>query len=183
MHVDDCTIAASTTRLIEELKAGLNSHVEVTDLGELHWMLGIQVRRDREARTIHISQPSYIDSILRCFNFVDVKPLLTPMDTQVCLTSEQAPSTPSEFAMMCDVPYCEAVGTLNWAALATCPDIVFAIVTVAHFGANPGPAQWEAVKRIFRYLASTHDLCLSYGKTRRVLKGYTDANGSMAEDQ
>jgi hypothetical protein len=183
MHIDDCTIATSTARLVEELKAGLNCHVEVTDLGELHWMLGIQVWHDHEAQTIHISQPSYIDSILRRFNFVDVKLLSTPMDTQVCLTSEQAPSTPSEFAAMRDVPYREAIGVLNWAVLATRPDIMSAVATVAHFGANPGPAHWEAIKWIFHYLAGTHDLCLSYSETRRVLKGYADANGSMAEDR
>jgi hypothetical protein len=36
VHVDDCTIAASTARLIKELKARLSHHIEVTNLGELH---------------------------------------------------------------------------------------------------------------------------------------------------
>ena len=182
MHVDDCTIAASTARLVEDLKAGLSHHVKVTDLGELHWMLGIQIRCDHEARTISISQHSYIDSILRRYHFTDVKPLSTPMDTQVRLTSEQAPSTPSKFTAMRDMPYCEAVGTLNWAALTTRPDIAFTVATVARFGTNPGPTHWEAVKRIFRYLAGTCDLCLSYGETRCVLEGYMDADGLMAKD-
>ena len=44
VHVDDCTIAASNLHLIEEFKAGLCKHVEVTDLGELHWMLGVEIR-------------------------------------------------------------------------------------------------------------------------------------------
>jgi hypothetical protein len=35
VHVDDCTITASSMRLIEEFKAGLCKHVEVTDLSEL----------------------------------------------------------------------------------------------------------------------------------------------------
>ena len=46
----------------------------------------------------------------------------------------------AEFVVMCDVPYCEAVGALNWAALATHPDIAFAVATVACFLANPGMA-------------------------------------------
>ena len=41
VHVDNCTITASTVCLIEDLKAGLSHHIKVTDLGELHWMLGI----------------------------------------------------------------------------------------------------------------------------------------------
>jgi len=45
-NVDDCSIIATALRLIEELKAGLREHFEVTDLGELHWMLGIKIKRD-----------------------------------------------------------------------------------------------------------------------------------------
>ena len=75
------------------------------------------------------------------------------------------------------------VGALNWAALATRPDIAFAVATVARFASNPGIAHWEAVKRIFRYLAGTRDLWLSYGETRRALEGYADADGSMNEDR
>ncbi len=183
VHVDDCTIAASTPRLVTDFKAGLSKHVEVTDLGELHWMLGIEVKRDRVANTVHLSQRAYIDAILHRFNFTDLKPLSTPMDVQVKLTSEQAPVSAAEFAAMRDIPYCEAVGTLNWAALATHPNISFAVSTVARFTLNPGPVHWEAVKRIFRYLAGSRDLWLSYGETRRALIGYTDTDGSMAEDR
>jgi transposase InsO family protein len=183
VHVDDCTIAASSARLVEALKTGMRQHVEVTDLGELHWMLGIEVQRDRKAGTVHLSQRAYIDSILRRYHLDDLKPLSTPMDTQVRLSSEQSPKSAAEFAAMRDVPYREAVGALNWAALSTRPDIAFAVSTVARFAAEPGPAHWEAVKRIFRYLAGTRDLWLSYGETRRTLEGYADADGSMAEDR
>ncbi len=50
---------------------------------------------------------------------------------------------------MHDVPYRKAVSALNWAALATRPDIAFAVTTVAWFSANPGMAHWGTVKRIF----------------------------------
>jgi hypothetical protein len=89
----------------------------------------------------------------------------------------------AEFTMMHDVPYCEAVGALNWAALASRPDIVFAVATVACFSANPGMVHWNTVKRIFRYLAGTCDLWLSYGEMCCTLVGYADADGSMSEDR
>ena len=34
------------------------------DLGAVNWLLGIKIMRDSEARTILLSQESYIDSIL-----------------------------------------------------------------------------------------------------------------------
>jgi hypothetical protein len=65
-------------------------------------MLGIEVKRNWEAGTIHLSQCSYIDSILHCFNFADLKPLTTLMDVQAKLTSEQVPATAAEFAAVAD---------------------------------------------------------------------------------
>ena len=183
VHVDDCTIAASSIALIVTFKSELQKHVEVTDLGALHWLLGIEIKRDRDAGTIHLSQRSYIDSILRHFNFDDLKPASTPMETQVRLSSSQSPSSTNEIAVMRDVPYREAVGAVQWAALTTRPDISFAVSTVSRFSANPGPKHWEAVKRIFRYLKATRDLWLTYGGAERKLVGYADADGSMAEDR
>jgi hypothetical protein len=61
VHVDNCTIAASTKALVREVKSTLNKHVKVTDLGEVHWLLGIEVTCDREARTISLSQRAYIE--------------------------------------------------------------------------------------------------------------------------
>ena len=105
------------------------------------------------------------------------------MDTNVRLTTTQSPSTMAEFAQMHDIPYREAVGSLIYAALGTRPDIAFAIQTVSRFSTKPGPAHWEAVKRIFRYLKGTSELWLSYGMKNGKLTGYTDADGSMAEDR
>jgi hypothetical protein len=183
VHVDDCTITATNLKLINEFKAGLWKHVEVTDLSELHWMLGVEIKRDWRAGTIHMSQHAYIDSILRRYNFNELKPLSMPMDLVIRLTADQAPTTAAEHAIMCNKPYREAVGALNWATLATHPDIAFAVSTVARFAANPGIAHWEAVKRIYHYLAGTHDLWLTYGETRRVLEGYANTDGSMTEDR
>ena len=69
-----------------------------------------------------------------------MKPLSTPMDISFCLTSKQASASTSEHTIMYYVAYCEAVGALNWAALATCPDIAFAVTTVACFVSNPRPS-------------------------------------------
>jgi hypothetical protein len=130
-----------------------------------------------------LSQRSYIDSILRRYGFDDAKPVSTPMDVNIRLTSAQSPSTTEEFAKMRNIPYHEAVGSLMYASLGTRPDITFAVQTVSRFSSKPGIAHWEAVKRIFRYLKGTRDLWLTYGNTVKELEGYADADGSMAEDR
>ena len=59
VHVDDCTVVGSTLGDVEKVKNGVRSHVEVTDLGALHWILGI------EGQTLALSQRAYLDSIIR----------------------------------------------------------------------------------------------------------------------
>jgi reverse transcriptase-like protein len=181
--MDNCTIATSSAHLIEDFKASLCRHIEVTDLGALHWMLGIEIRHDQEVGTVHLSQHVYIDSILRRYHLTDLKPLSIPMDTFTQLMIEQAPMSIAEHAIMHDMPYRKAIGTLNWAALAIHPDIMFAVTTIICFTANPSPAHWDAIKCIYHYLAGTHDLWLLYRETRQALEGYTDADSSMAEDR
>ena len=98
VHVNDCTIAATSLNDIIELKARISEHVEISDLGELHWLLGIEVKRDRYRYTLHLSQRLYIDSILRCYGLEDLKPLSTPLDTNTRLTTAQSPTTTTEIA-------------------------------------------------------------------------------------
>ena len=182
VHVDDCTIAATSPSLIADFKSRVAGHVEITDLGELHWLLGIEVRREREAGRLFLSQCSYLKSIIRRYGFDDLKPLSIPMDPNVQLSSMLSPSTTQDFACMRDVPYHEALGLLMYAALGTRPDIAYVVQTVSRFMAHPSIEHWDAVKRIFRYLKGTAGLWLAYGNARRELVGYTDADGSMVED-
>jgi hypothetical protein len=118
VHVDDCTIAATSLHLVDDLKAGLHWQVKVMDLGALHWVLGIQVKHNCDAWTIHLSQHAYLESIICCYGFEGLKPLSTPMDAQLHLHSDQAPSSMAKLMAMHNVPYCKAMGALNWAALA-----------------------------------------------------------------
>ena len=146
-------------------------------------MLSLEIKCNWEAWTIHLSQCAYIDLILCHFHFDDLKPLSMPIDTSFQLTAEQAPASTAEHAIRHHVPYCKAVRALNWAALATCPNITFAISTIACFTSNPRPAHWEAVKQIFHYLAGMCNLWLLYGETLQALEGYADTNSSMAKDR
>ena len=183
VHVDDCTITASSMSLINDFKLRISQHVEITNLGELHWLLGIKVKCDCEHWTIHLSQQSYINSILCRYGFQDLKPVSIPMDTNTHLTTAQSPSMTAEFAQMQDVPYHEAVGSLIYAALGMHRNITFAVQTISCFSTKPGLAHWKAVKQVFHYLKGTANLWLSYGMTKMKLTGYTDADGSMAKDR
>jgi hypothetical protein len=168
---------------VKQFKTGISKHVEITNLGELHWLLGIEIKRDRERRTVHLSQWSYVESIIRRYNFEDLKPVSMPMDCGLLLSMSPIPKTMAEWAEMQDIPYREAVGSLMYAALGTHPDIAFAVQAVSRYSTKFGPSHWSAVKRIFQYLKGSMNLWLTYGHTKNELIGYADADGSTAEDR
>jgi hypothetical protein len=108
-------------------------------------------------------QRQYIkDIIAKFFPEINLLSISTPADPQVILTKDMCPSTPEEIAKMKKIKYREAVGSLLWLALGTRPDICYAVTQVAKFNENPGPQHWDAVVRIFRYLACTLDYAIEY---------------------
>ena len=80
-------------------------------------------------------------------------------------------------------PYCEAVGTLMYASLRTCPDIAYTVGILSKFNEKPGLVHWNTLKCIYAYLAGTRDLKLTFGAHQADLTGYADADGSMHEDR
>ena len=179
VHVDDCLLIGSYRTLINKFKADMHKRYKLTDLGQAHWLLGIKITRDCANKTILLSQHAYIESIITRYNFDDLKPSSIPIDPSAPLSKLQSPSKLEDIARMKNIPYCEAVGLLMYAAMGTRPDIVFATSTVAQFADNPGWPHWEAVKRIFHYLLGTKKLELTYGGEQRGLVGYVDADGAQ----
>ena len=64
IHVDDMTLVTLTLAVMEQLKKKIKDIIEVVDAGEIHWLLGIEIRRSLATRSIHLSQHAYIDAIL-----------------------------------------------------------------------------------------------------------------------
>jgi len=62
------------------VKDSVKEFVEITDLGEIYWLLGIELKRDYEAGKLMLSQRSYISTSLHRFRLKDTKPVSTPIN-------------------------------------------------------------------------------------------------------
>jgi hypothetical protein len=164
------------------LGKGINERYGVTGLDNIHWLLGMKVERNRPARTISISQEAFIDSILARFGLVDATPITTPLTPGTRLSSADCPSTDQQRNDMLGKPYRELVGALQWLALATRPDIAYTASSLARFGRDPGPAHWDAAKRVLRYLKGTKGSKLVLGGDTQQISGYTDADWGSDQD-
>jgi len=122
------------------------------DLGPTTFLLGIEIIRNPEKQQISLSQRQYIIDALERFNMSDCNPVGTPMDSGAHLLATMSPQSPEEQRAMQDIPYLSAVGTLQYLATSTRPDISYAVGILARFNKNPGIEHWKAVKHLFRYL-------------------------------
>ncbi len=67
--------------------------------------------------------------------------------------------------------------------LRTHPDIAFATTAILKYSMTAAEAHWRAVKHIFHYLKGPRDYWLMFGENGKILEGFVNADGSMAEDR
>lgn len=128
----------------------------------MSFLLGVHVTRDRANRVLTLSQRQAVVDMLKKFDMADCKPVSTPLDPGTKLSVADSPQNEEEVALMRSKPYAEAVGTLMYIAIATRPDIAYAVGVLSRFSSNPGMAHWKAVQHLFRYMQSTKDFKLTY---------------------
>ena len=139
-------------------------------LGDVSYCLGIEFTRKRGKIGMH--QTGYVREILNRFGMTDWKPVSTPMDVNTKLTrTEEEPSDEEK-----RLPYRELVGALMYLAVATRPDIAFAVSALSQFNTNYSQIHWSVAKRVLRYLKGTTNLGLVFESNNDALKDYVDAD-------
>jgi hypothetical protein len=176
LYVDDMLIAGSSMHEIKVLKQKLSKEFEMKDLGPANQILGMRISRNREKRTLNLSQEKYIQKVLERFRVEDAKTRSTPLESHFKLSKKQSPKTDEEREKMAKVPYASAVGSLMYAMVCTRPDIAHAVGVVSRYMANPGPEHWEAVKWILRYLKGTSGMSLCFSGRSANLQGFVDSD-------
>jgi Reverse transcriptase (RNA-dependent DNA polymerase) len=64
VHVDDCMLTGSSSKLIADYKLKIHSQYLLINLVPTHWLLGIKIDWDRFTQTISLSQESYLNTII-----------------------------------------------------------------------------------------------------------------------
>jgi len=135
--VDDC-VAIGPRKELDSLSKSVDAKYGITGPGEVKWVLGMLLERDRSARTIAISQEAFIDSILARFNLLDATTVTTPLAPGTHLSAVDCPTSQDKIEEMETRPYRELVGALAWLALGTRPNMPASVITpVASIGKRP----------------------------------------------
>merc|ERR1712080_769693 len=76
LYVDDLIFTGNDVKMLNEFKLSMKAEFKMTDLGELHHFLGIEVQQTQKG--IFISQESYAKDILKKFKMENANPVSTP---------------------------------------------------------------------------------------------------------
>ena len=150
VYVDDNLILSDSLNLINKTKKELSSRFEMMDLGDVNWILNMEVTRDRPKRTIRLSQSQYIENILERHGMADCKPAATPMEVNLKLEKLDA-------AEVDVTEYQQLIGSLMYGSLCTRFDIMHEVGVLSRHNHAPGKQHHTAVKRVFRYLRGASD--------------------------
>jgi hypothetical protein len=84
IYVDDITYYSPRGPMMKNVKNTLKSEFEGTDLGDLYWLLEIEIKFGLKGR--ELSNTAYIDSILSRFGLRDCNLTILPIDRCTTLT-------------------------------------------------------------------------------------------------
>jgi Reverse transcriptase (RNA-dependent DNA polymerase) len=184
VYVDDILIIGKNDKEITEAKTIISKLYEVKDMGIARYFLGVGVHRDQDGG-IRLSQQSYITRMCDKFYLTDAKPVTSPIDAgQMCKLRSNEPATAEESINVTKLPYRELIGGLMFVATRTRPDMASAVGILARRVADPREIDWQAAKRVLRYLKGTASLALTFPSSGDVnLTTYADADYATSSDR
>jgi hypothetical protein len=167
IYVDDILIITNSGKVREQFVKDISGKFEITDLGQVHWFLGVKVEVTDQG--IAMSQEKYVKDMLKSFRMEDANIVATPAEEKRLEEGTE---------VLDNVPYRELVGGLLYASGWTRPDITYATGQVSKFMSKPIKEHWTAAKRILRYLKGAMAMQIKYGRHDEGLElvGYADSD-------
>lgn len=157
LHVDDSMIFADSADLLATFKTFICGKYELKWTAKPVLYLGIKLTF-HDNGSISLSQPQYVESILERFALTNCNAVKSPLPGNFSLTAATAEEVDNARAL----PYQSLVGSLQWLASTTRPDIAYAVSQVARFQAAWSVSHWMLAKHILHYVKGTPTLGITF---------------------
>ncbi|MBW0538155.1 hypothetical protein O181_077870, partial [Austropuccinia psidii MF-1] len=178
VHFDDGFIISKSESKIIKFISNLNSLLKLKFKKRPTQHLGYSLTWEKDK--LIINQSNLISKLLRQFNMEDSNPVKTPCNGNILneLDSDTT-NEPVEVTL-----FQQAIGTINYIAHHTQPDILFSINQLSRYSIRPGHCHWSALKHLLCYLKGTRNKCLIYNRTssKDPLAGWADADYANMKD-
>ncbi len=172
VYVDDILVAAKNLADINHIKARLTAIFDVRDLGEAKYFLGMRLDRDRQARTLKMTQGRLATELVHKHGLKEGRTKSVPMSTSIRLVQAEE----DQLLDREEYHYSELVGSLLYLSVCTRPNISQAVGVLARHMAKPSMEHWTAAKAVLRYIAGTLACGITLRQTDTPVGGYSDAD-------
>ncbi|KAA3479438.1 retrovirus-related Pol polyprotein from transposon TNT 1-94 [Gossypium australe] len=167
LYVDDLIYTGDNMEIIEQFKNSMMSEFDMSNLGLMHYFLGIEVVQFDAG--IFISQKRYVQDILTRFRMQDCNPVCTLAETSLKLVKDL------DSKNINNILYKQIVGSLMYVT-TTRPDIILVISLISRFMENP-------TEMHLTYLQGTTDYGIFYKEGEKSnLIGFTDNDYAGDQD-
>ena len=183
VHVDDMLITHADKSIVLSIVKLLGTVCEITDCGQSHEYLGINI--EHLSCGIFIHQSSYIKRILNQYLSHENAHASTPLlPNKVLCKLGSVHAVGDENVAFDDVKlYAGCIGSLMYIANFTRPDITYAVNQLCKYLSAPSVAHWRAAQHVVAYLHHSHDYGLLYKKGHGMsCIGYCDASFCCDKD-
>jgi histone deacetylase 1/2 len=157
IYVDDIIVTGFSDHAISSLLRDLNENFAIKDLGDLHYFLGIEVKKVNNG--LLLTQEKYATDLLDRVGMRSCKYAPTPLSFSEQLSLTDGTPLGSEDSTQ----YRSIVGALQYLTL-TCPDLAFSVSKVCQYPHAPTTEHWTAAKRILGYVKDTLQLGITFTK-------------------
>ncbi|GJP58320.1 hypothetical protein CLOP_g23197 [Closterium sp. NIES-67] len=167
VYVDDILLFSASTALLDSAEQMLEMQFKCSKMGEVKYYLGMHVERDVEKGVLRLHQRKYCEGLAEKYGLQDggkpATPLPSGFTVEPCADEEVVGESDRKL-------FHSMVGSLNYAANHTRPDIAFATSRLASAVSRPSHEQLEAAKRLVRYVSATASVGLEYSGVRQRLQ-------------
>ena len=172
VYVDDVLFVGNDKIFIDEITEKLSKEfTKISELGEIKRYVGVDIQRDVENHTIHLSQKPYT------IKYIDenISESLSIKNLPLAETVDYSLKNKNEHSLP---PIQDKIGALRFLADRTRPDILTAIGQLGSAAANPTPTHLRGVEHLGRYLKGSTDYAIKFGGTNQEINlfGYSDAS-------
>ena len=183
VHVDDILISAGPL-MMSAVKRTFAKEYEMKDLGVLSWYLGMKFTFAPDGSSVEISQKTFTEEILRQYRMDKANCVDTPA-IQHSRPSKEGKKKPMKLdkqeealdTWMNGHSYRGLIGSLQYLAAGTRPDISYAVGIAARAVASPSREDWKGCMRILKYLRGTLNHGLRYNKDEQLdITGWSDSD-------
>ena len=146
VYVDDILVAAKSITDIQHVKDKLADAFKVRDLGDAKYFLGMSLVRNRQARTLKMTQERLATELVSRYGMKEGKIKTTPMSPSIRLVQATKDNMLDKGAYTLS----ELVGSLLYLSVCTRPDISQAVGVLSRYMAAPSMERWPAAKGVLR---------------------------------